>query len=116
MALLYFEPGIVLLWRALVQGRVLSNISGLYPIDARSIPPSCHNGECLVYCQVSPRGEETLLSSTTPLVLNCLVNSDLASSRFPGGSDNKEFACNMGDWGLISGLGRSPGGGKGNPL
>ena len=35
---------------------------------------------------------------------------------FPGGSDGKEFACNVGDLGLISGLGRSPGRGHGNPL
>ena len=37
---------------------------------------------------------------------------------FPGGSDGKESACNVGDQGLIpgSGLGRSPGGGHGNPL
>ena len=36
--------------------------------------------------------------------------------NFPGGSDGKEFACNAGDLGLISELGRSPGGGQGNPL
>ena len=35
---------------------------------------------------------------------------------FPGGSDGKEFACNVGDLGLILGFGRSPGGGHGNPL
>ena len=35
---------------------------------------------------------------------------------FPGGSDGKESACNVGDLGSISGLGRSPGGGCGNPL
>ena len=35
---------------------------------------------------------------------------------FPGGSDDKEFACNAGDLGSISGLGRSPGEGKGYPL
>ena len=35
---------------------------------------------------------------------------------FPGGSDGKESTCNVGDLGLISGLGRSPGGGHGNPL
>ena len=29
---------------------------------------------------------------------------------FPSGSDSKESACNMGDLGLIPGLGRSPGG------
>ena len=34
----------------------------------------------------------------------------------PGGSDSKESACNVGDLGLIPGLGRSPGGGHGNPL
>ena len=37
-------------------------------------------------------------------------------SGFPGGSDGKESACNAGDLGLIPGLGRSPGEGKGYPL
>ena len=32
------------------------------------------------------------------------------------GSDNKESACNAGDWGSIPGLGRSPGEGHGDPL
>ena len=31
---------------------------------------------------------------------------------FPGGSDSKEPACNVGDPGSIPGLGRSPGKGK----
>ena len=35
---------------------------------------------------------------------------------FPGGSDSKECACNVGDLGLIPGWGRSPGRGHGNPL
>ena len=35
---------------------------------------------------------------------------------FPGGSDGKESTCNAGDLGSIPGLGRSPGGGHGNPL
>ena len=35
---------------------------------------------------------------------------------FPGGSDSKEFTCNVADLGSIPGLGRSPGGGHGNPL
>ena len=35
---------------------------------------------------------------------------------FPGGSTGKESACNTGDLGLIPGLGRSPGEGKGYPL
>ena len=35
---------------------------------------------------------------------------------FPGGPDGKESACNARDLGLIPGLGRSSGGGHGNPL
>ena len=38
---------------------------------------------------------------------------------FPGGSESKESNCNAGDtgdMGSVSGLGRSPGGGNGNPL
>jgi len=35
---------------------------------------------------------------------------------FPDVSDSKEFICNVGDLGLITGLGRSPGEGHGNPL
>ena len=35
---------------------------------------------------------------------------------FPGGSDGKESTCIEGDQGSIPGLGRSPGGGHGNPL
>ena len=33
---------------------------------------------------------------------------------FPGGSDDKESACSVGDLGSIAGLGRSPGGEHGN--
>ena len=35
---------------------------------------------------------------------------------FPCGSAGKEFACKLGDLGLIPGLGRSPGEGKGYPF
>ena len=35
---------------------------------------------------------------------------------FPGSSAGKESTCNAGDLGLILGLGRSPGEGKGYPL
>ena len=49
-------------------------------------------------------------------------SSDLSSNLngtfmgFPGGSDGKVSACNVGDPGSISGSGRSPGEGNGNPL
>ena len=35
---------------------------------------------------------------------------------FPCGSAGNESACNVGDLGLIPGLGRAPGEGKGYPL
>ena len=35
---------------------------------------------------------------------------------FPGGSDSKESTCRVGHVGSTLGLGRSPGGGHGNPL
>ena len=38
------------------------------------------------------------------------------SPGFPGGSDGKEAACNVGDLGSIPGSGRTPEGGHGNPL
>ena len=38
------------------------------------------------------------------------------SLGFPGGSAGKESTCNAGDLGLVPGLGRSPGEGKGYPL
>ena len=38
------------------------------------------------------------------------------TSGFPGGSDEKEFTCNAGDLGSITGLGRSPRERNGYPL
>ena len=40
----------------------------------------------------------------------------LCCQGFPGGSDGKETACNVGDLGSIPGSGRPPGEGNGNPL
>ena len=49
-----------------------------------------------------------------------IVSSSVGVTEgFAGGSDGKESACNAraaGDVGSICGLGRSPGGGNGNPL
>ena len=53
--------------------------------------------------------------------MDCIVHG-VAKSRtwlsegFPGGSDGKESSCSVGDLGLIPGLGRFPGEGKGYPL
>ena len=46
----------------------------------------------------------------------CLIKGSLEARDFPGGSVARESACNAGDLGLIPGLGRSPGEGKGYPL
>ena len=44
------------------------------------------------------------------------LQADSLPSGFPGGSDSKASAYNVGDLGSIPGLGRSPGEGNGNPL
>ena len=52
-----------------------------------------------------------------PCILHWQVNSwPLSHLGFPGGSNGKESACNLGHLGSIPRLGRSPGGGHGNPL
>ena len=43
-------------------------------------------------------------------------SSQLVPPVFPGGSAGEEPTCNVEDLGLIPGLGRSPGEGKGYPL
>ena len=40
----------------------------------------------------------------------------VALANYGSGSDGKESTCNAEDLGPIPGLGRSPGGGNGNPL
>ena len=45
-----------------------------------------------------------------------LLDQVIRLSGFPGTSDGEESTCNAGDLGLIPGLGRSSGGGHGNPL
>ena len=48
-------------------------------------------------------------------IIPCL-DSSKDTLGFPGGSDDKESACNAGDLGLIPGLGRSSGEWNCNPL
>ena len=48
-------------------------------------------------------------------VMSLLFNT-LSVFDFPGGSDSKASAYNVGDLGSILGSGRSPGEGNGNPL
>ena len=73
-------------------------------------------GQC--YC---PLLSATQSPAGTLCYRKCLIASPwwrrkLSSGSFPGGSDGKESACNVWGPGLIPGLGRSPGEGKGYPL
>ena len=47
---------------------------------------------------------------------SCLKQGSKANFGFPGGSNSKESAGNVGDPGSITGSGRSPGEGNGNLL
>ena len=51
-----------------------------------------------------------------PISLLVAFEHRYAYKGFPGGSAGKESTCNVGDLGLIPGLGRSPGEGKGYSL
>ena len=51
-----------------------------------------------------------------PIIKSQILYDPTYVKGFPGGSDGKEFTRNAGDSGLILGLGRSSGGGNGNPL
>ena len=64
-------------------------------------------------CLLMSKAEESHPSSTPSS--RKYLDGTLGLS-FPGGSDGEEPGCNAGDWGSIPGLGRSPGGGNGNPL
>ena len=49
-------------------------------------------------------------------IIKAMVSLSWVLESFPGGSHNKESACNAGDLGLIPGLGKSPSEGNDNPL
>ena len=48
--------------------------------------------------------------------MQAILRTSIIESGFPCSSDSEESACNAGDLGLVPGLGRSPGEGKGYPL
>ena len=61
-------------------------------------------------------GKESDTTKWITLSLHFYLFPTWESEGFPCGSAGKESACNTGDLGLIPGLGRSPGEGKGHPL
>ena len=67
---------------------------------------------------VGARGHRKLLCLGPQVLLGFRLRDDLLLlvQGFPGSSEVKVSACNVGDLGLIPGSGRSPGEGNGNPL
>ena len=63
-----------------------------------------------------PQNRKALNSLTWEIWLSLIYNNLLMFRGCPCGSAGKESVCNEGDLGSISGLGRSPGEGKGYPL
>ena len=80
------------------------------------------SGYCQGYC--SELGTTSILQVTAFSYFRLKPRSGIAGSLnpgvelvgFPGGSEVKASAWNVGDLGSIPGLGRSPGEGNGNPL
>ena len=67
------------------------------------------SGSPCMSCKGSPSGGYSQFQFT-------LADCNLVPMSFPGGSDGKESACNVGDPSSIPGSGRSPGEGNDNPL
>ena len=63
-----------------------------------------------------PVSNKNLSGSKVSIVLKLKNLALYYSTGFPGSSVVKILPANVGDAGSISGLGRSPGGGHGNPL
>ena len=78
----------------------------------------------IVHFADSSAGKESTCNARRPLFDSWVGKTHWRRDRlptpvfldFPAGSAGKESACNMGDLGLIPGLGRAPGEGKGYPL
>ena len=61
-------------------------------------------------------GINTNMSTSICIIVSIYCTLMCIDKGFPGGSDGKESACNVGDPVLICGLGRPPGEGNGNSL
>ena len=64
---------------------------------------------------ISSRGSSPSRDPTCISYISCNAGRFFTTWGFPDGSDGKESACNARDPGSISGSGRCPGEGNGNP-
>ena len=77
---------------------------------------------CKAYSTAKNKNNSRNDISQNNCFLNLLISSKIIiilygeTMGFPGGSNSKESACNVGDLGLILESGRSPGEGNGYPL
>ena len=69
----------------------------------------CYQG-CILFWKT----KEECITLHFPTSRECQLS--LTYGGFPGGSDDKESACNVGDLGSIPGWGQSLGGGPSSPL
>ena len=77
-------------------------------------PSSSNSGKLLEH----KHSQRVQISGTSLMVQWLRLHTPNAGGMggFPGGSEVKASACNVGDLGSIPGSGRSPGEGNGNPL
>ena len=108
-------------------------VVGTYLLNLQKISTLSARGVCVCVC-VCRGGILNSFDNKHGLCIHCLHNTFSVSVRnfiltslvlsyhlilhykIFDGSDGKESACNMGDPGSISGLGRSPGEGNDNPV
>ena len=126
-------------WRGAVSGWMRIIIQSDLPEERTPLPLfllSLHLGQVIRETELRPKPHSNYTTSGPPfpdellwslwsvtsaeliidLHFNLFSHSILNIEGFPGGSDGKESACNVGDLGLIPGSGRSPEEGNGSPL
>ena len=81
--------------------------------EINSLPPHLGHVTHLLACHFLTSSNDLNLHGVLKIIFPF---SDLQGEGFPGGSEVKASACNVGDLDSILGSGRSPGEGTGNPL
>ena len=113
----YLDP---LIWKLHFQGNIspeTKNVQG----SIRTFSAIC-NLVCYLLPPTCPPVHAIYSTAILKLWKNRILCADIKEFLlyvilgFLGGSDGKESTCYAGDVGSIPGLGRSPGGGHGNPL